>query len=113
MTSPQDKSFEYWVNVYENHVDMGGSTRGEADANAEFMANEFRRIDCRLLRYTPGKGLRDVTPKRKYVRNVSEEQRAESRERINRLWAEGKMGRKKSTEAGREHNRLNDLPTSE
>jgi hypothetical protein len=98
VTSPQDKPFEYWVNVYENHIDMGGSTREEADANAQFMAEEFRRIDCRLLRYMPGKGLRDITPKQKRAMNVSAEVRAAAGERMKRLWAEGKMGRKKSVE---------------
>jgi hypothetical protein len=96
VTNPQDKPFEYWVNVYERHIDMGGSMREEAEEHAEVVVSDgYRRVDCRLLRYTPGKGVRDVTPKQKRPRNVSPDVRAAASARMKRLLAEGRVGRKK------------------
>jgi hypothetical protein len=82
------ETFEYWVNVYAGFIDMGGRMREHADTmDRELwqMAGEEPqpRLACRLLRYTPGKGLVDVTPKPERRTNaMSAEARARAAERM-------------------------------
>ena len=101
MSSEPEKAFEYWVNVYPGFIDIGGDTREEADRNnqawVEYSPDDdgFRRLDCRLLRYTPGIGIKDITPKRiKRRRNLTPQEREARAERLRRLHAAGRLNRK-------------------
>jgi hypothetical protein len=103
MQEDTDGAFEYWVNVYPAHIDMGSKTREEADMmDRELSGDEtdpgFRRIDCRRLRYTPGSGLKDVTPKPRRTHEWSPEARAAQAERMRQRHADGKMRKKEPNE---------------
>lgn len=89
MTEP----FEYWLNIYPGFIDMGGRSREEADRlHREFWADENERLDCRRVRYVPGKGLVDVTDrKQKRTYNVSPENRAAASERMREMWRKKKQ----------------------
>ena len=80
--------FDYWVNNYQDFVEMGGSTREQADLLHREMWGDEPRLDCRLLRYVSGKRLKDITPKA--VRNYSEESRKRKSEKMLEYWRKRK-----------------------
>lgn len=89
MSDPEKANvpLEYWVTVLENYIEMGGHDRESAEAYGRMLASEGEKVIAqRLLRYIPGKGLVDITPKGKRKNNMSPENRAKAAERMRRYW---------------------------
>lgn len=82
--SDQEEPVEYWVNVYRDFVDMGGRTREDADLNhMEMWEGDCQRIACRRLRFVPGRGFKDISPKPRLTRSPrSPEAREKDRKRM-------------------------------